>query len=38
MEEAGFRYERDFEHAGLPHVLYLLRRFSGSTRVQTASI
>jgi RimJ/RimL family protein N-acetyltransferase len=26
MEKAGFRYERDVEHAGLPHVLYRLRR------------
>ena len=24
MEKAGLRYERDFEHAGLPHVLYRL--------------
>jgi [ribosomal protein S5]-alanine N-acetyltransferase len=24
MERAGFRYERDIEHAGLPHVLYRL--------------
>ncbi len=22
MEKAGFRYERDFERAGLPHALY----------------
>jgi ribosomal-protein-alanine N-acetyltransferase len=28
MEKAGFRYERDFEHANLPHVLYRLRRDS----------
>lgn len=26
MEKAGFAYERDFEHAGVPHVLYVLRR------------
>jgi RimJ/RimL family protein N-acetyltransferase len=26
MEKVGFRYERDIEHAGLPHVLYRLRR------------
>jgi ribosomal-protein-alanine N-acetyltransferase len=26
MERVGFCYERDFEHAGLPHVLYRLRR------------
>jgi ribosomal-protein-alanine N-acetyltransferase len=25
MEKAGFAYERDTEHAGLPHVLYRLR-------------
>ena len=25
MERAGFRYERDVLHAGLPHVLYRLR-------------
>jgi len=24
MEKAGLRYERDFEHVGLPHVLYRL--------------
>ena len=24
MEKAGFRYGRDFERAGLPHVLYRL--------------
>lgn len=29
MEKAGFAYERDTEHAGLPHVLYRSRR-SGS--------
>jgi RimJ/RimL family protein N-acetyltransferase len=28
MEKAGFRYERDVEHAGLPHALYRLRRES----------
>jgi hypothetical protein len=27
MEKSGFRYERAFEHAGLPHVLYRLRRW-----------
>jgi RimJ/RimL family protein N-acetyltransferase len=26
MEKLGMRYERDIEHAGLPHVLYRLRR------------
>ena len=26
MEKLGFRYERDFEHAGLPHRLSRLRR------------
>jgi len=26
MEKAGFRYERDFERAGLPHVLYRLMK------------
>jgi ribosomal-protein-alanine N-acetyltransferase len=26
MEKAGFCYERDIEHAGLPHVLHRLRR------------
>jgi RimJ/RimL family protein N-acetyltransferase len=26
MEKAGFRYEREGEHAGLPHVFYRLRR------------
>jgi RimJ/RimL family protein N-acetyltransferase len=26
MEKVGFHYERDIEYAGLPHVLYLLRR------------
>jgi RimJ/RimL family protein N-acetyltransferase len=26
MEKAGFRYERDGEYAGLPHVFYRLRR------------
>jgi [ribosomal protein S5]-alanine N-acetyltransferase len=30
MEKLGFAYERDVEHAGLPHVLYRLRR-PGST-------
>jgi RimJ/RimL family protein N-acetyltransferase len=25
MERAGFQYERDVVHAGLPHVLYRLR-------------
>ena len=25
MEKAGFVFERDFAHAGLPHVLYRLR-------------
>jgi RimJ/RimL family protein N-acetyltransferase len=26
MERCGMRYERDFVHAGLPHVLYRIRR------------
>jgi hypothetical protein len=26
MEKAGFEYERDIVHAGLPHVLYRRRR------------
>jgi RimJ/RimL family protein N-acetyltransferase len=26
MEKLGFEYERDITHAGLPHVLYRLRR------------
>jgi len=26
MEKAGFSFERDFIHAGLPHVLYRMRR------------
>jgi len=26
MEKCGFQYERDVEHAGLPHVLYRLAR------------
>jgi ribosomal-protein-alanine N-acetyltransferase len=26
MDKAGFRHEREFEHAGLPHILYRLRR------------
>src|SRR5262245_35294177 len=26
LEKLGFRYERDFERGGLPHVLYRLRR------------
>ncbi len=26
MEKAGFAYERDILHVGLPHVLYKLRR------------
>ncbi|MBV9310483.1 MAG: GNAT family N-acetyltransferase [Solirubrobacterales bacterium] len=26
MEKAGFRYERELEHVGLPHVLYRSRR------------
>jgi ribosomal-protein-alanine N-acetyltransferase len=34
MEKAGFRYERDIEYAGLPHVLCRLRReeWGGSAR------
>lgn len=30
MEKAGFTYERDFEHAGRPHVLYRIRSGSSS--------
>ncbi len=30
MEKAGFAFERDIEHGGLPHVLYTLARFSQS--------
>ena len=26
MEKAGFVYERDVEYAGLPHVLYRIRK------------
>jgi [ribosomal protein S5]-alanine N-acetyltransferase len=26
MEKTGFTYERDIEHAGLPHLLYRIRR------------
>jgi hypothetical protein len=26
MEKAGLRYERDIVHAGLPHVLYRIKR------------
>ena len=26
MEKAGFRYERDFERAGLPHVLFVTEK------------
>ena len=31
MEKTGFGYERDFIHAGLPHVLYRRRRLAGGT-------
>lgn len=31
MEKAGFGYERDFIHAGLPHVLYRRRRPNGDS-------
>jgi ribosomal-protein-alanine N-acetyltransferase len=31
MEKVGFRFERDIVHAGLPHVLYRLRRAQRST-------
>jgi ribosomal-protein-alanine N-acetyltransferase len=34
MEKAGFRYECDIEHVGLPHVLY--RRLRGATRAAKA--
>jgi RimJ/RimL family protein N-acetyltransferase len=30
MEKAGLFYERDIVHAGLPHVLYRIRRGSSS--------
>jgi RimJ/RimL family protein N-acetyltransferase len=30
MERLGFRYERDVEHAGLPHVLYRISREGGT--------
>jgi hypothetical protein len=29
MEHVGFGYERDIEHAGLPHALYRRRRLDG---------
>ena len=29
MEKAGFHYERDFERAGLPHALYVVRTRAG---------
>ena len=29
MEKAGLGYERDVEHAGLPHVLYRIHRDTG---------
>ena len=32
MEKAGFRYERDVVHAGLPHVLYRLARGTSLTK------
>ncbi len=32
MEKTGFRYERDIEHAGRPHVLYR-RRFAVTSRL-----
>ena len=35
MEKVGFRYERDIQHAGLPHVLY--RRTSESRQYTTAT-
>ena len=35
MEKAGFAYEREIEHAGLPHVLY--RRVRASTGVSGTS-
>jgi [ribosomal protein S5]-alanine N-acetyltransferase len=31
MEKLGFAYERDVEHAGLPHVLYRLHAPAGAT-------
>jgi [ribosomal protein S5]-alanine N-acetyltransferase len=31
MEKLGLSYERDVEHAGLPHVLYRLRAPAGAT-------
>jgi ribosomal-protein-alanine N-acetyltransferase len=30
MEKAGLGYEKDIVHAGLPHVLYRIRRGSSS--------
>ena len=26
MEKVGFRYDRELDHAGLPHVIYRLSR------------
>lgn len=34
MEKTGFSYERDFTHAGLPHVLYRLTRTQWMNRSQ----
>jgi hypothetical protein len=28
MEKAGFSYEREIVHVGLPHVLYRLKKIS----------
>jgi RimJ/RimL family protein N-acetyltransferase len=32
IQKAGFAFERDIEHGGLPHVLYRLARFSQSCK------
>jgi RimJ/RimL family protein N-acetyltransferase len=37
MEKVGFRYERDGEHAGLPHVFYRLRRQDWATAAKPQS-
>jgi ribosomal-protein-alanine N-acetyltransferase len=33
MEKVGFTFERELVHAGLPHVLYRIRRHGGSASV-----
>ena len=37
MEKSRFRYERDFEYVGLPHVLYRLRQSQWQSREPVAS-